>query len=50
MNHLVVELALSLQNEWQFVTADERLIRKLKASRDSRLHHLAISLTDAANA
>ena len=40
-----IYLALARQNDWQFVTADQRLIRKLKESRDSRLRlHFEIAL------
>jgi predicted nucleic acid-binding protein len=37
-------LALAIANDCQFVTADERLLRKLAQARQSQLHDRAISL------
>ena len=41
-------LALAVENECRFVTADERFLRKLDQSRRSTLRERAISLTEAA--
>lgn len=41
-------LALAVANDCRFVTADERLLRKLDEARDRSLRDRAISLTDAA--
>lgn len=41
-------LALAVENECRFVTADERFLRKLGQSRRSTLRERAISLTEAA--
>lgn len=44
-----IYLALAVENDCQFVTADERLLRKLGRSRRVGLRHRAISLTEAPN-
>ena len=41
-------LALAVENECRFVTADDRFLRKLGQSRRSTLRERAISLTEAA--
>jgi len=43
-----VYLALAIDNGCKFVTADERLLRKLDQSRQQALRARVISLTDAA--
>ena len=43
-----VYLALAIDNGCKFVTADERLLRKLDQRRQQTLRARAISLTDAA--
>ena len=43
-----VYLALAIDNDCKFVTADERLLRKLGQKRQQTLRARAISLTDAA--
>jgi len=46
--HDCVYLALAIDNDCKFVTADERLLRKLGQKRQQTLRARAISLTDAA--
>jgi len=43
-----IYLALAVEHDCQFVTADERLLRKLGQSRRRTLRHRAVSLTEAA--
>ncbi len=45
-----IYLSLALENDWSFVTADERLVRKLKQTSGSGLHTKVRSLTAAARA
>ena len=42
-----VYLALAVNNNWRFVTADESLLRKLRAIRRGPLASTAVSLNDA---
>jgi predicted nucleic acid-binding protein len=43
-----IYLALALFNEWRFVTADERLVRRVRQSLNRRLAGAVISLAEAA--
>ena len=43
-----IYLALALFNEWRFVTADERLVRRVRQSQNRRLADAVISLAEAA--
>ena len=43
-----IYLALAVENDCPFVTADERFLRKLGESRRAALRHRAMSLTEAA--
>lgn len=45
-----IYLSLALENDWSFVTADERLVRKLEEASGSGLHTRVQSLTEAARA
>lgn len=40
-------LALAVENDWQFVTADERLLRKLMQSGDRRFAGRVLSLNES---
>lgn len=44
-----IYLSLALENDWSFVTADERLVRKLEQTPQERLNVKVLSLTEAAN-
>jgi predicted nucleic acid-binding protein len=40
-------LALAITNEWRFVTADDRFVRKLRQGRPARFAEVVISLQEA---
>jgi predicted nucleic acid-binding protein len=42
-----VYLALAAANDWKFLTADERLVRKVRQNRRSRLRTVVVSLSKA---
>ena len=44
-----IYLSLAIENDWSFVTADERLVRKLKQASQERFNTKVLSLTEAAN-
>lgn len=44
-----IYLSLAFENDWSFVTADERLVRKLKQASQERFNTKVLSLTEAAN-
>lgn len=44
-----IYLSLALENDWSFVTADERLVRKLEQASHERFNTKVLSLTEAAN-
>ena len=45
-----IYLSLALENDWSFVTADERLVRKLRQAPGQRFDTRVRSLTEAAGA
>ena len=45
-----IYLSLALENDWSFVTADERLVRKLRQAPGKRFDTRVRSLTEAAGA
>lgn len=44
-----IYLSLALENDWSFVTADERPVRKLEQASQERFSASVLSLTEAAN-
>ena len=44
-----IYLSLAFENDWSFVTADERLVRKLKQASQERFNTKVLALTEAAN-
>jgi predicted nucleic acid-binding protein len=45
--HDCVYLALAAANDWKFVTADERFVRKVRENRRTHLHRVVIPLSEA---